>query len=138
MVDTVRTQTDLTANLFQDGQAAGSITPQDVRDLVVSAFASYAQTKSGSYTLVLADTGTLIEQTSASASNLTVPPNSSVAFAIGAVIDGMQYGAGQVTIVAGAGVTIRSASSLTTRAQYSVFSLRKRGTDEWVLSGDLT
>lgn len=138
MVDTVRTQTDLTTNLFQDGQSAGAITEQDMRDFIVSAFASYTQTKSGSYTLALADTGTVIEQTSGSASNLTVPPNSSVAFAIGTVVDVVQYGAGQVTFVAGAGVTIRTASSLTTRAQYSVASIRKRGTDEWILSGDLT
>ena len=36
MVDTVRTQTDLLTNLFQDGQAANAITAQDVRDLIVS------------------------------------------------------------------------------------------------------
>lgn len=36
MVDTTRTITDLLTNLFQDGQAAGAITPQDVRDLIVS------------------------------------------------------------------------------------------------------
>jgi hypothetical protein len=36
MVDTVRTQTDLLTNLFQDGQAANSITAQDMRDLIVS------------------------------------------------------------------------------------------------------
>jgi len=36
MVDTIRTETDLLTNIFQDGQAAGSITAQDVRDLIVS------------------------------------------------------------------------------------------------------
>lgn len=36
MVDTQRTLVDLLTNLFQDGQADGSITPQDVRDLIVS------------------------------------------------------------------------------------------------------
>lgn len=36
MVDTLRTETDLLTNIFQDGQAAGSITAQDVRDLIVS------------------------------------------------------------------------------------------------------
>lgn len=34
MADTSRTVSDLVTNLFQDGQAAGSITPQDVRDLI--------------------------------------------------------------------------------------------------------
>lgn len=36
MVDTVRTESDLLTALFQDGQAANSITAQDVRDLIVS------------------------------------------------------------------------------------------------------
>lgn len=36
MVDTIRTLTDLLTNLLQDGQAPGSIAPQDIRDLTVS------------------------------------------------------------------------------------------------------
>ena len=41
MADTKRTSADLLANLFQDGQAAGSITPQDMRDLIVTMVPSY-------------------------------------------------------------------------------------------------
>lgn len=37
MVDTIRTEADLTNNIFPDNQAAGSITAQDMRDLTVSA-----------------------------------------------------------------------------------------------------
>ena len=36
MVDTVRSEADLLTNLFPDGQAAGSITANDIRDLIVS------------------------------------------------------------------------------------------------------
>lgn len=36
MVDTIRLETDLLATLFKDGQAANSITAQDLRDLIVS------------------------------------------------------------------------------------------------------
>lgn len=36
MVDIVRTQTDLLTSLFQDNQATGAITEQDLRDLIVS------------------------------------------------------------------------------------------------------
>jgi hypothetical protein len=36
MADTQRTIADLLTNLFQDGQAAGSIVEQDMRDLIVS------------------------------------------------------------------------------------------------------
>lgn len=90
------------------------------------------------YTLVLADAGTVVEGTKGTAQNITVPPNSSVAFPIGTVIELCQYGAGQLTVVAGAGVTLRNPSSLTSRAQYSSLSLRKRATDEWIVGGDVT
>src|SRR5690242_19809445 len=103
MVDTVRTVTDITTNLLQDGQAAGSITPQDMRDAIVSSFAIYATTQASSYTAVLADVGTAVEMTSATSLNFTVPPNSSVAFPVGGILEVLQYGAGQVTFVAGAG-----------------------------------
>jgi hypothetical protein len=90
------------------------------------------------YTVVLADAGSMVEMNSASALTFTIPPNSSVAFPVGTEIQSSQMGAGQVTITPGAGVTIRTASSLTSRAQYSDFSVRKRATNEWVASGDLT
>lgn len=41
MPDIQRTQADLLNNIFQDGQAAGSITPQDVRDLFASLLPSF-------------------------------------------------------------------------------------------------
>jgi hypothetical protein len=97
-----------------------------------------ANNQTASYTLVLADAGKVVEVNNASAVNLTVPPNSSVAFPVGTVVEVWQQGAGQVTIVAGSGVTIRTPSTLILRAQYSSVSLRKRATDEWVLAGDTT
>ena len=95
-------------------------------------------TRVASYTLALSDSGKIVEMNVAGANNLTVPPNSAVAFPIGTLIGVDQMGAGQTTIVAGSGVTIRSASSLVKlKGQYSSVSLRKRATDEWVLVGDL-
>lgn len=95
-------------------------------------------TRTASYTLVLSDASKVIEMNVASANVLTVPPNSSVAFPIGTMIAIDQMGAGQTTITPGAGVTIRSSGSLTKlNGQYSSATLRKRGTDEWVLVGDL-
>lgn len=138
MVDTLRTETDLASNLFQDGQAPGSITASDVRDLILSAFGVYATVQTASYTAVLADAGTCVEMNVAGANDFTVPPNSSVAFAIGTTISILQYGAGQVTLVAGAGVTLRNSASLTTRAQYSTIAIRKRATNEWIVTGDVT
>lgn len=91
-----------------------------------------------SYTLVLADHTKLITLSNASAITLTVPPNSSVAFAIGSVIDLAQIGAGQVTVAQGSGVTVNATPGLKFRAQYAGATLRKIGTDSWLLFGDLS
>jgi hypothetical protein len=96
--------------------------------------------KTSSYTLVLAD-GTpgagAIEMDMAGTNTVTVPPNSSVAFPVGTVIEVCQVGAGTTTVVAGAGVTLRNpGTSLALRARWSSVTLRKRATDEWVVAGD--
>lgn len=89
------------------------------------------------YTLVLSDAGKLVSLSNASAITLTIPTNASVAFPTNTRIDLLQYGAGQVT-VGGAGVTIRSSGSkLKLTGQYSGATLWKKGTDEWVLIGDI-
>lgn len=99
-----------------------------------------ANTQTGTtYTLVIGDASKVVEMNNASANTLTVPPNSSVAFPIGSIVEVYQYGVGQTTIAAGAGVTIRSAGAkLKITSQYSSVTLRKRATDEWVLAGDLS
>jgi hypothetical protein len=92
-----------------------------------------------SYTLVLSDAGKMIVMNKATANNLTIPLNSSVAFPTNTRIDVIQYGAGQTTFVATGGVTIRSAGSkLKLTGQYSGASLWKYSADEWILVGDLT
>ena len=95
--------------------------------------------QTASYTLVLGDADKLVEMNVASANNLTVPPNSSVAFSTGTQILLAQYGAGQTTVVAGSGVTIRSnGAKLKLNAQYSGATLIKIDTNEWYLFGDIT
>ena len=94
--------------------------------------------KRTSYTLVLADAGKLVTLNNAAAITLTIPTNASVALPLGTRIDLLQYGAGQVT-VGGAGVTIRSSGArLKLSGQYAGATLWKKGTDEWVLIGDIT
>jgi hypothetical protein len=94
--------------------------------------------QTASYTLVLGDADKLVEINNASANNLTVPPNSSVAFSTGTQILLAQYGAGQTTVVAGSGVTIRSnGGKLKLSAQYSGATLIKIDTNEWYLFGDI-
>jgi hypothetical protein len=96
-------------------------------------------TQTADYTLALTDAGGFVAMNKASGVNLTVPPNSSVAFPTRSRVDFGQYGAGQVTVVAGAGVTIRSSSGkLKLTGQYSGGTLLKIGTNEWWLFGDLS
>lgn len=90
------------------------------------------------YTLALSDAGTVVEMGSSNPITLTVPANASVAFPVNTVIELTQTGTGQLTIAAAVGVTLRTPASLTTRAQYSSIGLRKRSTDIWIVSGDLT
>lgn len=92
-----------------------------------------------SYTLVLTDADKLVEMNKATANNLTVPLNSSVAFPTGTQLLISQYGAGQTTVVATGGVTIRSSGGkLKLAAQYAGATLIKIATDEWYLFGDIT
>jgi hypothetical protein len=94
--------------------------------------------QTASYTLVLGDADKLVEINNASANNLTVPLNSSVAFATGPQILLAQSGAGQTTIVATSGVTIRSnGAKLKLNAQYSGATLIKIAENEWYLFGDI-
>lgn len=91
-----------------------------------------------SYTATVADCDTPIEMNSATAVNLTIPPNAQPGFQKGNVLEVVQVGAGQVTLVPGAGVTLQAPGGLLkTRVQYSKVTLRQRASNVWVVSGDL-
>jgi hypothetical protein len=87
--------------------------------------------------LALADLAKLVTLSNAGAITLTVPLESSVAFAIGDRIDLLQKGAGQVTIVGAGGVTVNATPGLKLRSQWSSATLIKLDTNSWVLLGDL-
>lgn len=92
-----------------------------------------------SRTLAIADIGGYIRTTSSSATTVTVPANSSVAFPIGAEVVLIQAGTGQVTFVADSGVTLNSKdSNLKLSTQYSAATCKKVATDTWDIIGDLT
>jgi hypothetical protein len=106
--------------------------------LATSMIALNAQTGT-TYTAVLGDDGDLVTFDNTSAISFTIPPNSSVAFGIGTQINVMQLNTGQVTITAGAGVTLRSAGSrVKTNGQFAVATCVKIATDTWVLVGNLS
>lgn len=89
------------------------------------------------YTIVLTDVEKLVTLSNASAITLTLPQDSSVAVPVGARIDFVQLGAGQVTVAAGAGATVNATPGLKFRAQYSGVTAVKRAADTWILFGDL-
>jgi hypothetical protein len=95
--------------------------------------------KTAAYTLsALTERDGLIEMGSASALTLTIPPASSVDYPVGTSIDILQTGAGQVTIAAGAGVTVNATPGLKLRTTWSSATLFKRAQNTWVVYGDLT
>lgn len=102
----------------------------------VITLATNAQT--ATYTLALTDASDIVEMNVGSANNLTIPLDSSVAFAIGTVITILQTGSGQTTINPTGGVTVNGTPGLKLRAQWSSCTLVKRATNTWVAMGDLS
>ncbi len=96
------------------------------------------------YTFVLSDNGKLVTGSNASAQTYSIPTNASVAFPVGAQINIIQIGAGQVTINAVTSGTTTVASTGATaaapklRAQYSSATLIKAATDLWYVVGDIS
>ena len=141
--DAVTTAKILDANVTVDKLATDSVTQVKIADRAVGSTELTnltGNTQTGtSYTIVLADAQKFVTMSNASASTWTVPPNSSVAFTIGDQVNVVQLGAGQVTITAGAGVTINSeGSKLKLKGQYAAATVLKTGTDTWVAIGNLS
>lgn len=97
------------------------------------------------YTFVLTDANnTLVTASNASAQTYSIPTNASVAYPIGAQINIIAIGAGQVTIQAvSSGTTTVLSNGATAaapklRVQYSAASLVKVGTDTWYVIGDIS
>ena len=90
------------------------------------------------YTFVLADAGKMVTSSNGSAQTLTVPPNSSVAYATGTQIIVQAIGSGTATLAEGSGVTINSKdSNKEIDGQWAAATLIKTATDAWSLIGAL-
>lgn len=92
-----------------------------------------------SKTLALTDAGRTIPcNLAGNRIDITVPPNSSVAFPVGTTIILARLGVADVAVVAGSGVTINSADSYKKiNKQYETMALYKLATDTWLLYGAL-
>ena len=130
--------TDL-AELEQPAETAGTrsrkVTLAELRKFALLS-PDNVQTGSG-YTLVLDDAFKLVTMDNAAANTLTVPLNSAEPFPVGTRIDVGQDGAGQTTVVATSGVTIRTPETLKLRKRWGKATLIKRATDTWDLEGNI-
>ena len=91
-------------------------------------------TYSGStVTLASGDIRALILLSNATSAAVTIPPSYG---STGDTVTLLQYSTGQVTVVAGSGVTLRYSTTVKTRSQYSAITAIKIGTDEWLVAGD--
>lgn len=125
--------------------AAGNnitITTDDTTDTVTIAASvpsvySSVRTQSGTtYTLALTDAGDYIQTTSTTAVTITVPLQSSVAWAADTEIYFEQNNTGQITIAGASGVTINSSETLKSFARYSVMALKRVAENVWTLTGE--
>lgn len=113
--------------------AAGLMSSSDKTkiDALFTSVTINAQTES--YTLVLADKSKLITMSNASANTLTIPLNSSVAYAVGTWIDIVNIGAGTCTITATSGVTLNGVDGGTKDlAQWAGVRLYKIAENTWI------
>jgi len=116
-----------------DGVTQGVTTPMQIQG-----YRPINAQSGTTYTLVLGDSGNLVTLSNASAITLTVPTNASVAYATGTEVDLAQIGAGQVTVSPAGGVTVSSYNSKVNLAgQYAGATLKKTGTNTWLLIGNL-
>ena len=140
--DAVTTAKILDSNVTTAKIADDAVTQVKLADRVVGSaeldnLTLNAQTGT-TYTLVLVDAHKLVTQSNASAITTTIPPKTDVAFQIGDQVNLLQLGAGQVTITAGAGVTLNSSGTkLKLKDQYAVATCVKTDTNTWFVVGNL-
>ena len=120
---------------------ADTVETADIQDNAVTpakiAGAVNAQTGT-TYTLVIGDAFKTVTMNNSSSNTLTIPPNSSVAFAVGDRIDVVMLGSGTTTVTGGSGVTVNGVStgSGAIAAQYASASCLKIATNTWLLIGN--
>jgi hypothetical protein len=94
--------------------------------------------KTASYTLdALTLRDGIVEMNSSSATTFTIPLNATLAWPVGASMDILGTGTGEVTILGADGVTINSTPGLKLRTQWSSATILKRSENSWIAYGDL-
>lgn len=90
------------------------------------------------YTLAVGECFADLNFSAVAGVTLTVPPDEELNWPIGGWVNLNQMGAGQVTVAAGAGVTVNSDGGLLAlSAQYASAMLVKKAANSWLLVGSL-
>lgn len=88
--------------------------------------------RTGNWTLTWGDEGRVVLMNPSTTASVIIPTNAAVPFPIGTVVGIYNASAQTVNVVGDTGVTLRNARAV---PQFAEASVRKRGTDEWVLVG---
>jgi hypothetical protein len=138
--DSVTTAKILNANVTEAKLADNAVTQAKMADRAVGSAELDNLTLNpitDTYTLVLADAHKLVTCDKATGFTVTIPPNSSVEFIIGDQVNLMQIGDGQVTVAAGAGVTLEAqGSKKKLNGKWATATAVKIATNTWVLIGN--
>jgi hypothetical protein len=95
------------------------------------AIPTYNNQTGTTYTFVLLDAAKVVSSNNASAVTFTIPPQSSVVWTTGATLTVANYGAGTLTIAAGAGVTLTNSTA--TVAQFASATIVRTGSNAWTV-----
>ena len=140
-LENLQTGDILSTNITGSAASASSVPYSGITSFPTQGINSQTGT---TYTFTAADgtyagqIGNFVLLSNAATITATMSPNSSVAFPVGTTITLVQYGAGKVTITAGAGVAINSQGGFKSiGAQYVAVSLIQTATDTWLLLGSL-
>ena len=118
----------------QDGHTH---TESDITGYTPGAYLGINAQTGTTYQPVLSDDNKLVTCDNASPVTVTLPNNTTAAFAVGHRIDWAVLGSGVITFVAEGGCSAYGTPSLVLRAQYSTASTVKIATNAWLVVGDL-
>lgn len=134
-----RNADNLTSGTVADARVAATITRDSELAAAIATVPNVtalpAVTETTDYVLELTDAGGVVEIDASTLTDVTIPPNSSVAFPVGTVIEVYRAGAGTVAVLQGSGVTMVGGEVAIT-AQYGSVWLRQRDVDEWVITAN--
>ena len=110
---------------------------KSVASVVSDARNANITTQTNSYTLVIEDAGKIVRMNKSTANTLTIPANSSAAFAAGTMIAVIQTGAGTTSVVAAFGVSVNGvvAGVGAISGPYKGVMLIKTAADDWDVLG---